>query len=328
MQQFNFKVVDARDEDAEVPVSVAGQIMMDVQRLITEMGELLVRQELRTQNSLPEGVGDSFTLRMKGDGGAGSRRDGALLEDVLSMVMAEMDRANLSYENPPETSTHIEAQGRRRLARALLDLGDHLEGYNMTYGYDGSMRRFRLNNRVALEKEAEADITSKVSAAIGVISRDDSNKGRWILSNGIDRVPVTFSDSIPKEEIPKYPGLGPVIVTGTVMLDTDGHMSGVRNVTDCFAFPTVKFHRIIVPGRDLLLFNPVLASPGYDANRGIWTLDNEELGICISKPSWDAAVAAFHEYFMFLWETYAESEDDFEGEEKEVRDFLLSMSFP
>ncbi len=37
---------------------------------------------------------------------------------------------------------------------------------------------------------------------------------------------------------------------------------------------------------------------------------------------------AFHEYFLFLWETYAESDDDFEGEELEVRDYLRSMAFP
>ena len=31
---------------------------------------------------------------------------------------------------------------------------------------------------------------------------------------------------------------------------------------------------------------------------------------------------------MFLWETYAESDDEFEGEEKDVSDLLRSMAFP
>ena len=31
---------------------------------------------------------------------------------------------------------------------------------------------------------------------------------------------------------------------------------------------------------------------------------------------------------MFLWETYAESDDEFEGEEKEIRDLLKSYAFP
>ena len=63
MQQFNFKVVSAEDEDAEVPVAVAGQIMVDVQNLISHTGELMVRQELRTQDMLPDSSNKSPTQR-------------------------------------------------------------------------------------------------------------------------------------------------------------------------------------------------------------------------------------------------------------------------
>ena len=105
-------------------------------------------------------------------------------------------------------------------------------------------------------------------------------------------------------------------------------MTGLRDVSACYVFPVVKFHRILTEDRDVLLLNPVLACPGYNAAKGVWTLVNEDLGIDVSKPSWDEAVWAFHEYFMFLWETYAESDDEFEGEEKDVSDLLRSMAFP
>lgn len=56
MQQFDFKVVNAEDPEGEVPVKVAGQIMVDVQNLLSDIGELMVRQELRTQGLLPDGI--------------------------------------------------------------------------------------------------------------------------------------------------------------------------------------------------------------------------------------------------------------------------------
>ena len=34
---------------------------------------------------------------------------------------------------------------------------------------------------------------------------------------------------------------------------------------------------------------------------------------------------AFHDYFVFLWKTYVEAESEFSGEEKDIRDLLLSM---
>ena len=70
------------------------------------------------------------------------------------------------------------------------------------------------------------------------------------------------------------------------------------------------------------------AIPGYNSKKGTWTLDCDALGISISKPSWDECVIAFHEYFVFLWETYEENDGELEGEEAEVRDFLRSLAFP
>ena len=70
------------------------------------------------------------------------------------------------------------------------------------------------------------------------------------------------------------------------------------------------------------------ATPGYNQKKDAWTLDCEALGISVSKPSWDECVIAFHEYFTFLWETYAENDGELEGEEAEIRDFLRSMALP
>lgn len=328
MQQFNFKVVNAVDPDEEVPIIVAGQIMVDVQNLLTDVGELMVRQELRTQRLLPDGVRDRFSLKMQGYGGAsGSRGDSTLLEDALSQLCIELDRANLASTIPQETSNHIEAAGRKRIASDVLALAKHLEGYILTYGSEGAMRKFRMNARQSLEKEAAMDLSAMPSAVIGVISRDPEHSNRWLISSG-EPMPISFADSVDRSDILSYPGFGPLIAVGNVVFGDDGEPCGIKEVTSCYMFPSVRFHRIITPERDLLLLNPVEACPSYNADKKAWVLTNEDLGIDVSKPSWDSAVASFHEYLMFLWETYAESDDEFEGEEKEIRDLLKSYAFP
>lgn len=327
MQQFRFDVVDATDENAEVPVAVAGQVMVDIQNLLTHIGELMVRQEFRTQSLLPDGISERFSLVMQGKG-AGAKRDGQLIEDALQALCSQLDRANLGTTVPEESSNHIEAMGRKAIARDMLDLADHLEGFVMTYGSDGSMRKFRMNARRSLEAEASADIEDMPSALIGLVSRDPVHKSRWLISNGRDSVPVSFLPSVSHADVMSYADAGPLIVTGSVVLDEGGALAELRNSSGCYDFPQTLFHRIVTPDRDIILLSPVAGRPGFNRAKGVWTLVNEDLGISISKPSWDEAVIAFHEYFVFLWEMYAESEDTFEGEEKDIRDLLLSYAFP
>ena len=64
MQPFNFKVVRSDDKDSQVPVSVAGQTMVDVQQLLTDIGALMIRRELRLQNDMPEDLMRRFCLSM------------------------------------------------------------------------------------------------------------------------------------------------------------------------------------------------------------------------------------------------------------------------
>lgn len=327
MQQFRFNVVSAADGD--VPVSVAGQVMIDVQRLLTDVGDLMIRKELRTQNSLPESMDARFGLTMQGsESGVGaSASDSLLLEDALAAMCAELDGANLSTATPKEVSNHIEAEGRRRIAADMLALADDLDGYVMTYGTEGSMRKFRMNNRDALEAEASADASSMAGALIGVITRDPVRPHRWVISSGAEGAQILFSPEVSHDDVVSFSQSGPVIATGRVVL-ADGRISQLRDVSACYLFPLVKFRRIVTESRDIVLLNPVVACPGYDRRKGLWTLSQEDTGIEVAKPTWDEAVLAFHEYLMFLWENYVEVEGPFEGEEKELSSFLNSLAFP
>ena len=68
-QPFNFKVVPVDDENASVPVSVAGQTMVDVQNILTDVGTSMVRQELRLQNPVPKELVRRFDLSMASSSG-------------------------------------------------------------------------------------------------------------------------------------------------------------------------------------------------------------------------------------------------------------------
>ena len=328
MQPFNFKVVPTDDENAHVPVSVAGQTMVDVQNLISDIGSMMIRQELRLQNAIPEELTRRFDLAMGSasgtDVGASSEREDTLMLDALNQLMRELDIANMP-DTWSEPGNHREALARRRLAKDIMALSDHLEGYDMRYGRGDDLKKFRLTRKDAVRALAEDTSVSFQGAVIGTISQDPVRRNRWLISNGKDCVPITFASNISSTDIPLFAEAGPLIASGTVVTGDEEDVKEMRAVVGCYSFPTVKFHRIITADRDIVLLNPVEASPGYNAKKGLWTLDCEALGISEAKPSWDECVIAFHEYFEFLFETYAETDDEFEGEEKEIRDLLLSM---
>lgn len=328
MQPFNFKVVPSDDENAHVPVSVAGQTMVDVQNILDDIGSEMVRQELRLQNGVPEGLLRRFSLSMDmssgRDVGAVTEGDDTLMLDALNNLIRELELANMT-EGRGAPSNHLEAYARRKLAHDMLALSEHLDGYRLYFGVGDNLKHFNLSRREAVSKIAEDTERSISGAVIGRISQDPARKGRWLISNGGEGVPITFASNIASSDIPLFAEAGPLIASGTVVCGDGGEVKELRAVVGCYSFPSVKFHRIITADRDIVLLNPVEAVPGVN-QKGKWTLGCDDLGISVAKDSWDECVVAFHEYFAFLWETYVETDAEFEGEEQEIRDLLLSMA--
>ncbi len=63
MDSFRFKVVSADPNSKKgIPISVAGQTMVDVQRILTDIGCMLMRLEMRLQNEVPEKLKKKFDL--------------------------------------------------------------------------------------------------------------------------------------------------------------------------------------------------------------------------------------------------------------------------
>lgn len=325
MQPFNFRIVPKDADTPDVPESVAMDVMRDVQMMLTDIGELMIRRELRLQGRIPESIMSRFSLSKEAeDGKAVTEGDDTLMLDALNQLFDELDQANMP-EIHGKPSNYVEAYSRRNISRDILALCDHLNGYSLLYGSEGSLRKLRLNRRERLEAEASLDCSAFPGAVIGTVSGDPDRNGRWVISYGPGAVPVTFDRNIDRSDIPLFARSGPVIAAGTVVSDDAMDITELRSVVGCYSFPSVKFHRIITAERDIILLVPAEAVPGYDPRKRMWSLKSELLGISVSKPSWDECVLSFHDYFAFLWETYKESDGELEGEELELRDLLTSM---
>jgi len=329
MRQYGFKVVPAED-GAAVPVAVAGQAMVDIQKLLTDIGTMLVKVELRVQGDLDPRIKAKFDLKVGGASGSGLGTDpdkGSedLMEDCMKMLCSTLDFLGKGVVGDWFDDYFPDPVGRREVARDVLALSDHLGDFVLEYGPADAQRRFGRIDREKVAAVADRDISKMQGTAIGIVYRDPVKINHWHIANGYDDMEITFADNINKADVPEFAKAGPVIVTGNVILDADGKRTEMTDVNGCYTFPMVKFHRIITPQSDIQLLNPAIGTPGYDADKKLWHLSCELLGIDVAKPSWDECVVAYHDYFEFLWETYCETDEEFEGEEADVQGYLRSL---
>ncbi len=329
MRSFEFKVIPADPSDKSgVPIAVAGQTMVDVQRLITDIGCMLLRLSMRLQNEIPTELRKKFDLTIGGSSGKGlnsgpSEGNDTALEGSLNLLCATLDFLGTGAVGTWMTDTFEDDESRAIIAADLIELSDHLKGYVLQFGAADNIKMFE-----GLDREKILAYTSKEgwnSAAAGVISRDEVKRNHWNLSNDQYTIPITFDRNIVPSDIPSFAAAGPVVVLGRVERNSQGHIVSIDKIQGCYSIPELKFHNIISKDGDRKLLNPLLATPSYDEARDMWSMRNEVLGISINKPSWDECVVAFHEYALFLFETYVDSGKDFEGEEKDIKDFLQSL---
>jgi len=329
MRPFGFRVVPSSpDERSGVPIAVAGQTMIDVQRLLSDIGCMLLRLSMRIQNEMPVELMRKFDLTIGGDSGSGlstgptSGNDEAL-EGAMNILCATLDFLGTGAIGSWMEDTFEDDESRAIIAKDLVDLSDHLNGFVLEYGPDDKVMRFEgLNREKILEHTNQKD---SVSAAVGKIDRDPVKKNHWNLSNDGFLVPLTFDRNIASVDIPSFSAAGPVIVVGKVSRNKAGHIVSIDKISGCYTIPHLKFHRIITAKGDRNLLNPLIANTGYDAEKDQWSMWNEDVGISITKPSWDECVVAFHEYALFLFETYVDPDGPFEGEEQEIREYLTSL---
>ena len=329
MRPFSFRVVPSSPDDGSgVPIAVAGQIMIDVQRLLTDIGCMLLRISMRLQNEIPKKLIKKFDLTIGGDSGNGLSSNPRVgndeaLEGAMNILCSTLDFLGTGATGTWMTDTFEDDEARAVIARDLIDLADHLDGYVLEYGPDEEIRGFEGLNREKML--AHTDQKDWIGAAVGKIERDPVKKNHWNIFNDGYLVPLSFDRNIASSDIPTFSAAGPVIVVGKVQRNKGGHITSVDKISGCYTIPHMKFHRIITAEGDRNLLNPLIATTGYDSTSDMWSMWNDDVGISVSKPSWDECIVAFHEYALFLFENYVDTDKEFEGEELEIREYLKSL---
>ena len=332
MRSFSFKVVPQDGGDGKVPITVAGQTMVDVQNVLTEITSTLLRTEFRLQGELPSGILDRYMLTIGGSGsgdiGSNPGRDGRpMLEACLDTFCYTLDFMGKGVIGNWMVENFIETLGRRRIGEALVRLADNLKGYTLMYGEPGQEREFKALNREKLMAQIDADSArTQNSACIGKMLRDPAKKGKYLLTNGAFTIPAEFATNISVQGKEASVDSGLIICVGKSNNDHDGMVTSMKEVTGIHLLPEVRFNRVISATRDIEMAVPLPAAVSVSKDGRNWNIRNDDLGIDITKNSWDECVLAFHDYFVFLWENYAESDEEFEGEEQEIKELLISYT--
>lgn len=326
MQPFGFNVVSGNREEG-TPIAIAGQVMVDIQNLLTDIGRCIVRSEMWLQNEIPPEIIDKFTLRIggsskKGLGSNVSKGSEALMEDALKVLFETLNYLGRGASAIWMQDKFNDPFERSAIARDLVALNDHLGGNILIYGPTNDQREFRGLDRDKILQFVKSG--AEKWAVIGKVSSDPRYKGHWNLVNSENPVPLSFSKRAPKNLVDRAAGSGIVSVVGFVSRNADGKVLSINNVESFIEYSEAVFYRIITPERVVPLGAPLKVKVSYSAGTGMWTMAHGDLGIDVSKPSWDECVIALHKQFVLHYESYVETEKEFTGADKEAKALFLT----
>lgn len=337
MKNFTVNVVPV-EEGGKVPVFLAGQVMVDVQQILMDVGEYLTAKELRIQKSMSYGLISRFMLYMGADGGISvdssvdvpeTEALGNIVDDALDLVESTMDALGSGAGGYWMEDNYTDAFYRSHVIYDVVALSEHLAdfpGCALMYGSTENLKRF---GKVDVQKMAsflKEKGGSCGGAVIGFISSTSSkSKGaRYTLTTDSGRARLSFADTEAEKVAASSSDSEPVIVGGTVITSEDGSVTEIRDVRAIAPAASIKFRRLLASNADIKLAKPVEAKITYSG--GKWMLRNEDAGVTVSHESWDSTVEAFHDQMVFLWIQYASTDREFEGEEAEVSAFLKSLT--
>ncbi len=334
MRNFAVSVIP-KDGEARVPVSLAGQIMIDIQRILGDIGEYLVAKELRIQKSLHPDLLNRFVLFMDENGGMSlgssviaphTEGYGNVVDDALELMEATMDALGSGKGGYWMEDNYADPIYRNQIIYDVMALSRHLEFYSefkLMYG-SNNPKTFGCTDYNKLESFVRDKGFTANGATLGVITAVQSKSRGSILSLdcGGDRAKLIFFDKENEKTAHEFEGKA-VLIGGKLSFTKEGALTEIKDAAGVTPVTEIRFRRMISGDGDVTLKESVVAKVDHSSN--VWTLRNEALGISVSKSTWDEAVQSFHDYFIFLWTQYAGNNGEFSGEEAEVRDYLMSL---
>ena len=337
MKNFTVNVIPDK-EDGKVPVYLAGQVMVDIQQLLMDVGEYLTAKELRIQRSMNSDLLSRFILYMGADGSMTmdtsvnvpeTETRGNIVDDALELMERTMDALGNGSGGSWVEDNYTDPFYRKHVTYDILRLSTHLSdfpGCTLMYGPADNPKRYGQADMEKLSAFIRDKGNEGVGATIGlIVSSQSKSKGtRLSLLQGENRVRLNFADDENEKAALALADKGPVMIGGKLIVDDKGSLIEIAQAGGVTAAENIVFHRLLAANGDVVLSKPLKANIIY--NDGKWTLKNPETGTSVTHDSWDATVQAFHDQMVFLWIQYADSTEQFEGEEAEIRDYFLSLT--
>lgn len=300
--------------------------MGDIQSMLSHVGMFIVTTEMGLQGRAPEGFESIFNLST--DPKDYRVEENSVLGAALGKLENTLDVAGSEIINRWLSENYTDPRYRAEVAKDLMKLCSDLAGCRLSYGHGRRMKDL-MNARPERFRESASTETKMFTCTLaGAIYKNGNMKGRntYYLDSGDRTSKITTGKDFPEKNAEMYLQMGACLVSGMAVFDENDNITEIRDVCGISDFPGIVFKRIITPNKDLALLNPVTAAVSFDRVSHKWTLTNDLVGITTSKPNWNAAVAAFHDYFMFIWETYVEQpKKSLSEEETEIQEYLLSL---
>jgi len=323
MGTYNINVVS--EDSGRIPIDVAGNVMLNVQRMLSIIGENSIRNALSLQGIVPDELLQRFILYVDSSSSsmassADVRFDGhgSMLQDAMAELISVLDIVNKGIFSE-FADKYPDPFCRNNILRCLSSLLEGLREYELSYSggeKKGSLTSSSMKNSDMLW----ADVMCFSGEIVGVLKKIDDG---MVLRTSHGDIPIECDGD-------DLIGI-PCTVCGRVFLSEDGKAERIAEIFTLDKLEEMSFGRMISEDTDLVLSTNIHAEVGYDNDHDLWVLSSEPLGISITKENLDEAIMEFHDQFVFMWEVYYEGSaegdegEEFEEEELEVRDFIFSV---
>ena len=329
--------VKSEKEDKRIPVAVASDVMFDIQLMLTHIGESFISDEFGSYERPADDLTERFTLYLDPNSGgisfktAAGKGKSSLMDKAVAKLRATLETMGSGAGTYWMEDNFKDPRYRCMVLYDLIQLSKHMSadrGYTLMFGQDGNEKRF---SPIDIEK-AEAFLSRNGKIAKGTVAgilnnvQTKRNAPMFGFVVGGDRAKISFRSRDVENEASKCSN-GAVLVTGTLRYADDGSLAEVFDIVSVIPFVKKVIKHMISAHRDILLTEAAEASVEYDAKNTVWKLACPDLGISSSDRSWDRAVAGFHDYFIFLCDTYlTDDRKDMTEEETDVRDILRRLT--
>lgn len=302
-----------------IPLDVLQKVLMGIQSSIYHIGEYHhVKSVTRHRGRFPKEVTDQCTLELVAMG------EGSFVAKLELPSHGQMDMFDLGektlqtfinfLDSLADNNNEIYSQikDRHTLQKVLRTIGDILpksDDYSLTIS-SGAKRIQPLTHktsshisRLFQEKTIDQrDIIGKMIAARVVEAQyfQIQTKKRQIKCHFAEDLVEDVVQSLGKE----------VMISGEVLIDENGQVRSMSSVSNIQRMEPgwITFYKIVWENRTFELYEPLSAK--LDIEDSLWTLESHDLGILVFEDTIEDVLRSFYEEFSFLWDEYAQENDE------------------